>query len=352
VDLSLFPAQAVLRWDLTIRVVLAIGVPVALALILQGSYVNALAIGLTAVMVSLSSLGPDIGSTRWSVVAAVATPVAALVAGVTSQLATGGLLFVFLAYTAFGACAQAGIVAQMAWFPVATFGLLVAVVSTGTPTAGFVAATVVGSAWALLLIIVVPRLVNVPRLPIPLEATAPNTALLRSMLTRPSLRAWGFPLLLGSLSAALLLAADILTGGFRPYWAVFAFASVLGPIASKTRASAGQTVLATVLGLVLAAVLASLGMSALTLILVCFALLLPGALLMLRNGLLSKILLTPLPVIIVALLIDEDLTLVAGYRFGEYVFGALVGVLVAGVAEWLTQHMGEKQEHRDEVPVA
>ncbi len=348
----MFPVQAVLRWDLTIRAVLAIGVPLALALVLQGSYVNALVIGLTAAMVSLSSLGPDIGSTRWSVVAAVATPVAALVAGVTSNVAIGGLLFVFLAYTALGAFIQAGIVAQMAWFPVATFGLLVAVLATGGPTAGFVAATVVGSAWALMLIIVVPRLVHVPRLPIPIEATAPNTALLRSMLTRPSLRAWGFPLLLGSLSAALLLAADIITGGFRPYWAVFAFASVLGPIASKTRASAWETVLATVLGLVLAAVLASLGLPNSIVIMVTFALVVPGALLMLRNGLVSKILLTPLPVIMVALLIDEDLTLVAGFRLAEYLIGALAAVLVAGVAEWLTQHMGEKQEHRDEVPVA
>lgn len=218
---------------------------------------------------------------------------------------------------------------------------LLSTASTDLATLG--AGSVLGSALAVGLVLGVPRVLHVPRLPVPAEALAVDVAVIRRMLTHACWSDWLFPLLLGAVSAGLLAVATVVTGGFRPYWAVLALVSVLGPSSAETRRSAWQTVVASVAGVVLVAVLLAVDLPLGWLLSIIIALGLTGAVLVLHAGVLSKALLTPLPVVLAVLALDTDGALALGFRVGEYAAGAAVGVAVVVVAEWISRHQWEQR---------
>ena len=342
-DLSVLPTRQLLRWDLAVRVGLAVLVPLGLQLWGDGSGTGSvIAVALVATLVSLASVGPELAQPRWVAVAAIGTPIALAMGTVLGPSPTGAVLWVFALYATQGALTQAGLISQLAWFPVATVGLLGSVLATGTTPVGEVAlAGFAGSAWAVLLMLVVPRVVRAPRLPVPPGALAVDTDGLRRMVTGPTLAAWAFPLLLGGLAAGLLVVVDHLTGGFKPYWAVFALAGVLAPTAAATRKSTWETVGSTMGGLLLTAVLLSSELAAGTLLLLVVGMALVGAVLMLRNGLVSKVLMVPLPVLMAAAALGPDSALALGMRLVEYLLGAGVGFAAAVAGERLSRRLSE-----------
>jgi hypothetical protein len=340
-DLSALPGVALWRWDLAVRLSLSVLGPLVAALVVPAGWqVAALSAAFTGALVSLASLGPDLSSRTWVLVAGVGVPVAVLLGAVGARVPTGGTLVVFALFTVHGAMVRTALLAQVAWFPVATAGLLAALlVDDGADLWTIAVGAVLGSAWALALVLLVPLVVRAPRLPLPPEALTVDAGRLRRMVGSPSWREWLAPLALGAMSAALLLVTSVLTGGFRPYWAVLAFVSVLAPSAAKTRESALETVVASVLGVALAAAILALGWSGAATIGLVLVLAVVGSLLLLRHGMLSKALLTPLPVVSAAAALDVDQALALQLRLAEYVVGALLGAAAVVVADYLGRRL-------------
>lgn len=349
-DLSALPAAALLRWDLAVRLGLSLLVPMLVALGLAGSVSGSvLVVVLAAALVSFASLGPDLSDARWLTVAAVGVPVAVLLGAWSARLPSGGVLTVFVLFTAHGVMVRAGLLAQVAWFPVATAGLLAAMFAS--PDADLVAtglAALAGSGWAVLLLVAVPRVVRTPRLDLPAGAVEVDTALLQRMVRHPAWVDWLFPLMLGAVSALLLVSVNLLTGGFKPYWATLALVGVLAPTAADTRRSARETVLATLAGVVLAGLLLALPLSAAGTVSLLALLALIGALVLLRNGGVSKALLTPLPVVAAALALDADQALALGLRVVEYLVGAAAGIAVVVAADRISRRLWTQEAHADE----
>jgi hypothetical protein len=329
VELSAFPTRAVLRWDLAVRLLLALAIPLGAGVALGDLGEVTVGATMAAALASFGNLGSDLSSRPWLLVTTIGVPLAMALGVATSRLPTGGVLVVFLLFTAFGAFARAGFVAQLAWFPVATAGMLAALLIG--PDASLVAVTAggaAGAALALVLSFLVPLLLRPPTLTLPPEALEVDTDRLRRMVRRPSWRDWAFPLVLGAASAALLVVFDALTGGFKPYWSVLAFVSVLAPTAAETRRSAWETIGSTAVGVVLAGVVLALDLSPSTTILTIAGLGIAGALLLLRQGFVSKALITPLPVVLAAAALGTEAAIALPVRLGEYVVGAALGVLV------------------------
>jgi hypothetical protein len=351
VDLSAFPPAALLRWDLAARLLLAVTLPVALSLAVTGEAgVAAPTAAMSAALVSLSSLGPDLSSRTWSLVAAVGVPVAIVLGAVSTGLAATGSLLVFGLFTVHGAMIRVGLLAQLAWFPVGAAGMLASLLFGDSVDISDVAAGAVGGAvLALLLMWLVPKVIRAPRLAIPSEALHVDTDRLRRMVTAPRWRDWVLPLALGGLSAALLIVTNVLTGGFKPYWAVLAYVSVLAPSSAQTRRSAVETALSAVVGVLLAGVVLGAGMSLGAMVAVIVGMGVVGAVLTLRNGLLSKALLTPLPVVIAAAALDVNDSLVLPLRLAEYVVGAGLGLLTVAGAEFLGRHLSDERDTDDEL---
>lgn len=342
-DLSTLPTRMVLRWTLAVRIGLSVLGPIVWHYWRTGEVVGAAVVAaLVAALVCMASLGPEMTEPRWIAVAALGTPAAIVVGAALGPSATGGVLWVFLLYLCHGAMVEAGLMSQFAWFPVSTAGLAASVLSTGAVPAGqFLVPAVLGSAWAVLLIVVVPAVIRAPRLPIPAGALSVDTERLRRMVRAPSLRDWSYPVLLGGLATVVLLVVDAATGGFRPFWAVFALVGVLAPTAAATRRSTWETVASTTAGVMLAGVLLWSGLPAPVLLSVTLLLALVGAVLLLRNGMLSKLLLTPLPVLMAAASLGPEKSLALGMRLVEYLLGAGVGFAAAFCAEWLSQRLEE-----------
>lgn len=339
-DLSALPLVAVLRWDLAVRALLAVLLPALIGLAVPWLTHAAVLAAVVAAMVSLSSLGPDLGQPRWTALAVVATPVAVTLGAWLAPTAGGGVLLVLLLFVVQGALTQAGLVGQLAWFPVSSAGLVAAALSPGRASLlAVAAAAAAGAAWAGLLVLLVPRVVRVPRLALPEGALAVDTPRLRRMVMRPHWRDWTFPLLLGGLSALLLVLAGLLTGGFRAYWVVFALVAVLGPTSAATRQSAWETVAAAMVGIALAGVLVAWDPDALVVVACVLALAVAGALVLLRNGMLSKALLTPLPVVFAARAAEGPGSGALGLRLVEFLVGAGVGLAAAVASEWLVQRL-------------
>jgi hypothetical protein len=335
VDLSAFPTRAVLRWDLAVRLLLALAIPLGIGIAVGDLGAVTVAATMAAALVSFGNLGPDLSTRLWLAVTTLGVPLAMVLGAVTSRLPTGGVLVVFVLFTAFGAFARAGFVAQLAWFPVATAGMLAALLigpeaSLGSVTVGAAA----GAGLALVLSVVLPRLLRAPTLTLPAQALEVDTDRLRRMVRHPSWRDWAFPLVLGVASAALLVVFDVVTGGFKPYWSVLAFVSVLAPTAAETRRSAWETITSTVAGVVLAGAVLALDLSPSATAITIAVLGIVGALLLLRQGFVSKALITPLPVVLAAAALGADGGIALPVRLGEYVVGAALGVVVVVLTDW------------------
>ncbi len=348
------PLAAALRWDLTVRLLLGVALPPLVEAAVSGSVSTLGATAsLTALLVTFCSLGPDLSNWRWVAVSAVATPVAIIVGGHLATEPAGGTLWVFVLFVLQGAMLQVGVPAQLAWFPVSSAGLLAGLlVSDTTDLSAVAAGGVAGSAWAALLIFLVPLFVRAPRLDVPASAVEVDTARLARMVRSPRWTDWVLPLLLGGLAAVLLAVAAAATGGFRPYWAVFAMVSVLGPTAARTRRSAAQTVLGAMLGVGLAVVLTATPWSSAVVLATATVMLLVGALLLLVSGTLSKTLTTPLPVLMAAAVLRDEGVAALEARLVEYLVGAGVGLVVAVVAEALVRRLSARKTGAGEAPVS
>jgi hypothetical protein len=340
VDLASFPTRDLLRWDLAVRLLLAALIPLLAQVWLGDGVVGpGLVAGLVAALVSMASLGPDLAAPRWLLLAALATPTAVVSGAALGLASPWASAFVFVLYVAQGVAIEAGLVTQLAWFPVSTAGMLAAALTTGHVDVGpLAAAACAGAAWAALLMVVVGR-VPTPRLDLPAAALRVDTAAMRRLVTHPSLRGWVFPVLLGGLSVLLIVVAGHLTEGYRPYWAVFALVSVLAPTAAATRRSAWEVVASSLAGIALAAVLLWSGLGPVALFATSLGLGIVGAALILRAGMLSKTLLTPLPVVIAGLALSSQPERALGARLLEYLLGAGVGLVAAVVAQWLVRRL-------------
>ena len=351
-DLSTLPRRSLLRWDPAVRVALAIGVPLAIGAARTGTSVGFLP-AVVAVLVTLSNLGPDMGDQRrWSVFAAVLTPVGSI-GGVLAAHAWLPLRlgYVFVLYAILGVFLLAGLLTQLAMAPVAAAGLYATVLSADAQLTWPLVLTVVAAAtWGYLLIPAI-ALIPFPRLPIPAGALSPRTMILRRMFTRPTLHDWGYPLLLGALSALVLLVAAAMTDNASSYWAVTALVSVLAPAAAHTRAVGWQTVLASVAGVLLIFLLADLGWPDAVLMTVSLLLGALGVLVLLTHGTASKLLTTQLIVILVAVAAGTDPADLAGLRLWHYALGITVALLSAGAAEILALRL-EENRPRDEAELA
>jgi hypothetical protein len=340
-DLSAFPMSVLLRWELLARASLALFVPLGVGFAVSGD-LSGIVAALVAAMVSLSCLGPDVRSLPWSGLAAVGTAAATLI-GIAMGGANLGLQFllVFGLFALLGVAMLAGMISQLAVTPIAFLGMIAMVLAGGQLSVAVTVQVCAGAAWAFVLIVVLPRWSRWPRLPVPAAALLPDTELIWGMVTRPSIRRWGFPLLLGVLASAVLYGASILNDGSRPYWAVLGLIGALGPAASKTREAGWQTVVGTALGVVVALLLFQLPFADGALLVVSLALGLVGVLVLLTNGLLSKALLTVLVIVLVAILTGDDPGDVAGLRLLDYVIGAGIAMLAAGLAEYLAHRLEE-----------
>jgi hypothetical protein len=335
VDLSAFPTRAVLRWDLAVRLLLSLAVPLGVGVAVGDAGELTIAATMAAVLVSFGNLGPDLSSWSWRAVTTLGVPLAMVLGVASSRLASGGVLVVFGLFTAFGAFARAGFVAQLSWFPVATAGMLAALLLGPEASLGQIAVgAVVGAVLAAVLSIVVPLLLRPPTLTLPAEALQVDTDRLHRMVRHPAWHDWAFPLVLGVASAALLVVFDSLTGGFKPYWSVLAFVSVLAPTAAETRRSAWETITSTVAGVALAAVVLALDLRPTATAVTIAVLGIVGALLLLRQGFVSKALITPLPVVLAAATPGGDAAFALPVRLGEYVAGAALGVVVVVLTDW------------------
>ena len=161
------------------------------------------------------------------------------------------------------------------------------------------------------------------------------------MIRRPRWAEWSFPLLLGALATAVLIAADFLNDGTRPYWAVLGLVGALGPVAAKTRQASWETVIGTVVGVVGALLLLALPLSQGQVLGISFALGFLGVLVLLTHGMLAKATLTVLALVMVALLTGDRPADVAGLRLVDYLVGAAVAMMAAGLAEYLAQRLEE-----------
>jgi uncharacterized membrane protein YccC len=171
-----------------------------------------------------------------------------------------------------------------------------------------------------------------------------DTDRLRRMVAHLSWHDWGFPLVLGVASAALLVVFDALTGGFKPYWSVLAFVSVLAPTAAETRRSAWETIASTAVGVVLAGVVLAFDLSPSATIMAIALLGIAGALLLLRQGFVSKALITPLPVVLAAAALGTEGAIALPVRLGEYVVGASLGVAVVVLTDWAGRRLSPAEE--------
>ena len=335
VDLSAFPTRALLRWDLAVRLFLSLAIPLGVGVALGDVGQVSIAATMAAALVSFGTLGPDMSSRPWQAVTALGVPLAIVLGVASSRLASGGVVMVFLLFTAFGAFARAGFVAQLSWFPVATAGMLAALLIGPEASLGQVAVgAALGAVLAVVLSIVVPLLLRPPTLTLPAQALQVDTDRLRRMVRHPSWHDWAFPLVLGVVSAALLVVFDVLTGGFKPYWAVLAFVSVLAPTAAETRRSAWETITSTVAGVALAALVLALDLRPSATAVTIAVLGTVGALLLLRQGFASKALITPLPVVLATATPGTDAAFALPVRLGEYVVGAALGVVVVVLTDW------------------
>ncbi len=352
VDLSAFPTRQLLRWNLVVRLGLAVIAPLTVQYVLTGNLTGTFVIAaLVAVFVSFGDLGPDVDQPRWTAVTAVAAPIAVVAGAVLGPSPTGGLLIVFLLYLVHGALTEAGLISQFAWFPVSSLGLIASVLSTGAADiAGVALAAAAGSAWAAILVVVTPRFVHDSRLPIPPTALKVDTDRLRRMVRSPAWVDWHYPLLLGTLATVVLVVADAVTGGFKPFWAVFALVGVLGPSVAAARRSSWETVASTLAGIALAALLLSVGLDTTSVMAVAGILLLIGAVLLLRRTILAKILMTPLPVILAAAALGPNGSLALGLRLVEYLLGAGIGLVAAIGGGWLAARLSTEQAHGDSQP--
>ena len=331
----MFPMRAVLRWDLAVRLLLSLAIPLGIGAALGDLGAVTVAATMAAALVSFGNLGPDLSSRRWLLVTALGVPLAMVLGVASSRLASGGVLVVFALFTAYGALARSGMVAQLAWFPVATAGMLAALligpdVSLADATLGAIA----GAGLAVVLGAAVPLVLRPPTLTLPPEAMEVDGDRLRRMVAHPSWRDWAFPLVLGVTSAALLVVFEALTGGFKPYWSVLAFVSVLAPTAAQTRRSAWETIGSTAVGVALAAVVLALDLGLSATVVTIGVLGIVGATLLLRQGFVSKALITPLPVVLAAASPGVDAAIALPVRLGEYVVGAVLGVVVVVLTEW------------------
>lgn len=114
---------------------------------------------------------------------------------------------------------------------------------------------------------------------------------------------------------------------------------MLAPTAAATRRSTAETVASTLGGILLAAVLLSAGLAPGVLLLVALALGLVGAVVLLSRGTLSKLLLTPLPVVAAATSLGPQ----AGLALSMRLVGAGVGFGAAICAEWLSQRIDDQR---------
>jgi hypothetical protein len=90
VDLSALPTRTVLRWDLAVRIGLAILGPLLVQAWLTAEVLGtALITGLAAALISLSSLGPESAGCRLSLIPTTAAPVAEVAAEIAAWLANG-----------------------------------------------------------------------------------------------------------------------------------------------------------------------------------------------------------------------------------------------------------------------
>ena len=176
-----------LRWDLAVRLLLALAIPLGIGVAVGDLGEATVGATMAAALVSFGNLGSDLSTRPWLVVTTIGVPLAMALGVATSRLPTGGVLVVFLLFTAFGAFARAGVVAQLAWFPVATAGMLAALLIG--PDASLVAVTAggaAGAALALVLSFLVPLLLRPPTLTLPPEALEVDADRLRRMVRRPS----------------------------------------------------------------------------------------------------------------------------------------------------------------------
>ena len=350
-DLSVLPVRQLLRWDLTARVLVALLLPLLLGYLRTGT-LSGLLPALVAAAVSMSYLGPDLGIFRWSVFAAVGTTITALVG---TALATGDLwgrlLFIFLLMTALGSMLLAGITTQVAFGPIAIIGLITTVLLEIPVTWELVYQVVGGAALGLALIATVPHWSAWPRIPLPPGALQPDTDLLRRMWTRPSLHDWAFPVLLGVLAVAVLVIASVLGQGDRPYWAVLALITVLGPQRQRTLEEGWRTLVAALIGVAAALVLLLLPLTVLAVVLIAFAIGALGALVLLSHSLLSKAALTVMLVVLISLLASDDALAVGQERFIETAIGVAAAILAAGLAEYLSVRMEQRHPEPIDPPV-
>jgi hypothetical protein len=335
VDLSAFPTRAVLRWDLAVRLVLALAIPLGVGVVVGDLGEVTIAATMAAALVSFGNLGPDLSSRPWLAVTAIGVPLAMVLGVGSARLPSGGVLVVFVLFTVHGALARSGMVAQLAWFPVATAGMLAALlIGPEASVTGVAVGATAGAVLAVALAISVPLVLRAPRLTVPSEALEVDTDRLRRMVRDPSWRDWAFPLALGVASAALLVVFDALTGGFKPYWSVLAFVSVLAPTTAETRRSAWETITSTAAGVALAGVVLALDLSLSATAATISLLGVVGSLLLLRQGFVSKALITPLPVVLAAAALGTDAAIALPVRLGEYVVGAALGVVVVVLTDW------------------
>ena len=297
-DLSAFPTRALLRWDLAVRLFLSLAIPLGVGVALGDAGQVSIAATMAAALVSFGTLGPDMSSRPWQAVTALGVPLAIVLGAASSRLASGGVVMVFLLFTALGRSRE-GLRRRL---------LLVSgchgrdaggtSIGPGASLGQVAVGAALGAVLAVVLSIVVPLLLRPPTLTLPAQALQVDTDRLRRMVRHPSWHDWAFPLVLGVVSAALLVVFDVLTGGFKPYWAVLAFVSVLAPTAAETRRSAWETITSTVAGVALAALVLALDLRPSATAVTIAVLGTVGALLLLRHGFASKALITPLPVVL------------------------------------------------------
>ena len=341
-DLSAFPARVVLRWELSVRAALAVSVPLLVGY-WRGGGTSGLLAAIVSANIAIAYLGPDLGIFRWSVFAAVGTPIAILIGvSVTGPPHIGSAVYMLLLFTGFGAMMMAGLTSQLAFNPIAITGLISTTLLQGPVTATMVVHVVLGAVWSLALIAVLPRWRGWPRIPVPAGALAPNTALLRRMLRHPRRRDWAFPLLLGVLAVAVVVLAATIGGSSRPYWATIALIAVLGPNRQQTVAEGSHYMAAAFIGVAAALALLALPLPTVVAIVLVVAIGALGALVLLLRPLLAKASITFLVVSLVSLLAGLDSSLVGGERFMATALGVAVGVLAAGAGEFLASRIEDE----------
>ena len=117
------------------------------------------------------------------------------------------------------------------------------------------------------------------------------------------------------------------------------------PSAAVARRSSWETVASTLAEIALAAVLLSVGLDTTSVMVVAVLLLLIGAVLLLRNMILARILMTPLPVVLAAAALGANGNLALGLRLVEYLVGAGIGLVAAIGGGWLAARLSTEQAH-------